>query len=303
MLFVAFACLGASAETTVRVQLEPPVIPIYRTAIYSIVVDAPSGLTPQIPRIQGVVKDAEITALGLETIPTGEGRARYIERFRIDPEKAGELRFPGATIELGAGQRFNFPPITLHVREPSDAEVERLAQFVDIASPTAVVPAPQRGLWWISLGLLLLIVVGGLAYWYYLRTRPVDLGPPPLKPWQAAQKRLDELAARRLPNQGKIEPFYVDLSAILRYYIEDRFHLQAPERTTEEFLTEATGSGVLSGEQQEFLAQFLRLSDRVKFARFEPSFEEMEASFDAVRRFVIDTTPTSMELEVVGDAP
>ena len=39
-------------------------------------------------------------------------------------------------------------------------------------------------------------------------------------------------------NKGRIKEFYERISNILRHYIEHRFDLHAPERTTEEFLYE-----------------------------------------------------------------
>jgi hypothetical protein len=95
--------------------------------------------------------------------------------------------------------------------------------------------------------------------------------------------------------QEKVEPYYVDLSMILRYYIEDRFGIRAPELTTPEFMDIATESGLLDESQQTFLAAFLRHCDRVKFARHEPGVKEMEERLSEVERFVKDTIPKPTE--------
>jgi hypothetical protein len=125
-----------------------------------------------------------------------------------------------------------------------------------------------------------------------LRGRQAALAPELVKtPWQVAKERLALLEARHLPQQGKFDAYYVDLSAILRYYIEGRFQLHAPERTTPEFLAETVGQSYFSPEQEVFLSRFLRLCDRVKFARFRPDLEEMARSFDEVALFIEDTIP------------
>ena len=103
---------------------------------------------------------------------------------------------------------------------------------------------------------------------------------------------LDE---RHLPKAGRYEPYYVDLSAILRYYIEDRFHLHAPEQTTPEFLAELSGSGYLDEGHERFLGAFLRHCDLVKFAQYVPTVNDMELRFTEVLRFVDDTVPSREE--------
>ena len=50
---------------------------------------------------------------------------------------------------------------------------------------------------------------------------------------------LNRLRAQGLIEQGQFEDYYVQLSSIVRHYLEDRFHLRAPEMTTEEFLHDA----------------------------------------------------------------
>ena len=50
---------------------------------------------------------------------------------------------------------------------------------------------------------------------------------------------------RTCPEAGRIKEFYQRISDILRHYIENRFGLHAPERTTEEFLVELKPSEVL----------------------------------------------------------
>jgi hypothetical protein len=83
----------------------------------------------------------------------------------------------------------------------------------------------------------------------------------------------------------------VDLSGIVRYYIEDRFHVHAPEQTTPEFLAEISSVGLLDDSHERLVAEILRHSDQVKFARYLPTLHEMEKSFAQVLQFVDETVP------------
>ena len=89
--------------------------------------------------------------------------------------------------------------------------------------------------------------------------------------------------------------FTAEVSDILRYYIEDRFGLRAPERTTEEFLVEAGAGLPVGAEQKDILKAFLVHCDLVKFAALEPSSEDVKRTFDTCRDF-IDTTKRTEEV-------
>jgi hypothetical protein len=99
-----------------------------------------------------------------------------------------------------------------------------------------------------------------------------------LSPYQIALAALEKLREENLP----VEEFYTRLSDIVRQFIEGEFGLRAPERTTEEFLAEAT----LPAESMALLAAFLRESDLVKFARLRPGKDDIERAFGAAETFV-----------------
>ena len=96
------------------------------------------------------------------------------------------------------------------------------------------------------------------------------------------------LVAMDLIAKGQIERFFVLLSGVLREYIESSFQVRAPERTTEEFLQEASRDPALDVHRSR-LAEFLSLCDQVKFARFEPEAEAIQGAFDVTKRFIEET--------------
>jgi hypothetical protein len=109
---------------------------------------------------------------------------------------------------------------------------------------------------------------------------------------KVALRDLCRLREKGWIESGEVEAFYVELSRIVRQYIEDRFDLHAPEQTTEEFIRETSVSTILPGEHRELTAEFLRQSDMVKFARFAPSEESMVEAFNAGERLVKETQRT-----------
>ncbi len=112
--------------------------------------------------------------------------------------------------------------------------------------------------------------------------------------------RLKELEGEGLVSAGKLKIFYERVSNILRYYIEDRFTLKAPERTTEEFLFELKSASVLAEADKDSLEKFLRHCDLVKFAKHEPDDEQVRLTVDLVRDFV-DRTKSDESLVEISD--
>lgn len=137
------------------------------------------------------------------------------------------------------------------------------------------------------------LIAGAVAWWIRGRAgRRVEPPPAPrLPPHEKALRALAALRARGWPDEREVEAFYVELSAIVRTYLEEALNLRAPEQTTEEFIRTASASRALNPEQQQRVIQFLEQSDLVKFARYQPLQSDMENALAAAHRLIEDTRP------------
>ncbi len=104
-----------------------------------------------------------------------------------------------------------------------------------------------------------------------------------------------------LISKGRIKEYYYRLSNIVRHYIENRFNLMAPERTTEEFLAEMMVTGKLTEDHKELVGNFLEHCDMVKFAAYGPDSREIENSFNSAKKLV-DETKVVFQENIVEDA-
>jgi hypothetical protein len=148
----------------------------------------------------------------------------------------------------------------------------------DIRDIKGLVPVPHSW-WWLLIPLALVVIA--VAIWLWRRGRKPILAAPVVRvltPLEAALAALQQLRQDAPP----AEEFYTRLSDIIRHYIENRFGLRAPERTTEEFLAEAT----LPAQHMTLLGAFLREADLVKFARLRPGTEDMDRAATAGERFI-----------------
>ncbi|MBN1671266.1 MAG: hypothetical protein JXR37_09550 [Kiritimatiellae bacterium] len=104
----------------------------------------------------------------------------------------------------------------------------------------------------------------------------------------AALARLDSPGPAQLSRPSE---FYACLCDIVREYVQGRFGIAAPKKTTEELLREAAGMPELGPSQHDVLQRFLESADRAKFARHPGSTREMAEALGWARRLVEETRP------------
>ena len=165
------------------------------------------------------------------------------------------------------------------------------------------IPTGNEWVWWLLVAVAVLVVAGIVAWFIrqHLAKCSAELAPPPPPPphvvaWERLQRALDLI--------HEAEWFCIEVSHIIRVYLEERFSLHAPDRTTEEFLLELQSSRRLAGEHKQLLANFLSECDMVKFARAEPPEQELRSLHEAASRLVGETQPSlHEEIEAEEEAP
>lgn len=142
------------------------------------------------------------------------------------------------------------------------------------------------------LGFVLLLFAAGAVYGLlrFLKKRMVraeNIAPKPAH--EIAYEALEKLKNKDYLTRGKVKEFYQELSLIVRYYLENRFNLRAPEMTTEEFMEKAKETSLISSEHKGLLKDFLLCCDLVKFAKYGPSKEEIDSSLKSAQKLIDQT--------------
>lgn len=156
--------------------------------------------------------------------------------------------------------------------------------------PLVEAPFSWAWLWWCLLAAVLL----SLFYWgflYYWKKQPKQQPKQPTVRPDPPHERARRLLENALAHLHNPERFCVMVSDAIRRYLEERFRLHAPERTTEEFLEELQESRHLSKDQKRLLANFLAECDLVKFAKSEPEAYELKKLHESALRLVRETEP------------
>ena len=150
-------------------------------------------------------------------------------------------------------------------------------------------PQPLALVWWIAITVAVLSAVG-FVLWRRARARRTQ--PTPAQIEAATEDALAELKKLRSLIAAENSRLYaIEVSGVARRYIERRFGILAPRRSTEEFLIEAQRSPQLDTHYQKPLREFLAACDFLKFARAHAEVPELEQMHAAVVQFVEDTQP------------
>ncbi|MBN1845835.1 MAG: DUF4381 family protein, partial [Sedimentisphaerales bacterium] len=225
---------------------------------------------------------------------TEKGKLLYRRSYVLEPFLSGNYTIPAMKILFRKKGDPDQKTYELETEEIPIQVKSLLAETVadleirEIAGPVSL-PPPRRG--WIY-GLLAgsaALVLAGIILWRRRRRRVAALATSRIPAHELAYRELEGLLAEHLVEQGRVKLFYYRLSDILRGYLENRFGLHAPERTTEEFLAELGSGETLHGDHQQLLAEYLQHCDLVKFAERQPTTQDIQRTFDACKRFIGET--------------
>jgi hypothetical protein len=148
---------------------------------------------------------------------------------------------------------------------------------------------------WLIAGGALLILLLTIVVIYFLKHKKTQIPTPvPKKPVERPQERamrlLNELEQQQLWQTNRIKEYYVQLTDILRSYIEERFHTPAMELTTDELLQKAKMHPELRAYYDQ-LANILYTSDLAKFAKAQPLPHEHTSTMELTKQLIIQTKP------------
>jgi len=142
-----------------------------------------------------------------------------------------------------------------------------------------------------AIGVYLAILVAVLTYLHFNK-KERHLTDEPLKPkvppHVTALAELEKIKQEQIWRDGRVKEYYSMVSDTVRFYIEGRFGINAPESTTHEIMT-MFRSQVIDASSKEKLQQLLTLSDLVKFAKMTPLEPEHELTLKSAFDFVLGT--------------
>jgi hypothetical protein len=188
------------------------------------------------------------------------------------------------------------PPVVFPVHAVTDRHVDN-----DIATrfEHRWIYPPLRSILGYVVILLALVAIGFLT-WKLIRRAHRRIRLMRMSPRERALEELSELLARKLIEKALVKDFYIELTMVVRRYIERQHRVRAPEQTTEEFLTAVSDDPHFGADVVERLSRFLEAADLVKFAAYQPDRANVDDAVGTAKDYITTDADRAEALEGVA---
>lgn len=281
---------------TVDVSPEKPRLSDLLTV--TLTVTAPDNIEVKLPEFRSAFTELVVRDFQ-DPLPNVAANQRTLKQvYKLEPLVAGQLVIPSFTItykdkdkdkettvtansEANVGELIT-DELKFNVETIVDVDSLSLDALKPAAAPIAL-PKPATPFPWLQWLVGAISIIAAATVWWLRskRIRPEDLPSPN----EVATRELNQLVSNQSA-RADLRTFYVQLTGIVRRYIEAVTDVNAAEQTTEEFLSEMQDKRLFSDSSNQRLQEFLEASDLIKFAGQTPDSEAVEDSIIAARQFI-----------------
>ncbi|MEA3448885.1 MAG: hypothetical protein U9Q98_10660 [Bacteroidota bacterium] len=135
--------------------------------------------------------------------------------------------------------------------------------------------------WWLS---ALVVLILAVVYYFFFYKTEKPIFRQKVKPEEPAHviafRELDRIKAEKLWQKNRVKDYYTDLTDTLRYYLENRYDVQAMEKTSNEIYALIDENNLMDENMKMKMQDILQRSDFVKFAKSMPLPDENKRSLD-----------------------
>ena len=291
----AFTADLSHGEVSIKLEAMPECVSPAQDLMLTVTVEAPAHLEVTLPDLRDRFAGFSM-AEDFATEPvTANGRRRQTYRWRLEPEPAAE-RYrlaPFAVTVTDTSHRPGKPaPDASLLPPPSSLSSSFATKPVVFPSegarppvtgdpevnpePVYIPPTARTVAFWIIAALGGLAALAATLFGLTRLSRRVREFR--MSPVDRAMAELQRLLGRNLPSRGLYKEFYIELTMVVRRYIERTRGIRAPEQTTQEFLVAAADHPSFTPEILAQLKTFLESADLVKFAGQEATSAMTDAA-------------------------
>ncbi len=264
----------AQTPPKVSVKVDTTKIRIGEQIHYQISVEnAGTGVIFPKLRLDSLQKVEIVEANAIDTL-----KDRLVKKYKLTSFDSGSYLIPKQAIYIW-NQPYYTDSIKIDVATVAvDTLKQKMYPIKAIQSEPYTFDDFKSYFWWI-LGALL--IIGIILYFVLRKKKTAEEIIAGIPPYQLAVSRLKALDEKQLWQKNKIKQYYIELTDIIRTYIEKELKIPALESTTDELLETITDFNTSSSlnlpeETIQKLQKLLKESDLVKFAKYKPLINEIE---------------------------
>lgn len=261
-LFFAMSPLLAQQKLTIQTAVDKKKILIGEPLALTVETYFPPGAVIKKISADSIPHFEQLDSPLIDTIRKGEGLAvRHI--YKLTSFDSGHWVIPSFSLSKSVKSDTIGVDVVFSEFDPK----QEYHDIKDIIEVEAV--KKQTPWWWYLAGGL--FVLGLIIFSLLRKKKPLDeIRPVPvIDPYEEAMEQLGKLSAKKI----EAKEFHSLLTDIFRLYIFRKKGILSLQKTTDDLVVQLKGLGI-DKENFEKLSQSLRLSDFVKFAKYDSSAED-----------------------------
>ncbi|MDP2525994.1 hypothetical protein [Maribacter dokdonensis] len=306
-VFVFLLCgskMSAQESPRISTEIDTTFIKIGEQVQWKVTVDIDSTDFVIFPEGQTFSPLETVEAFATDTT-RNKDRLTLQKIYALTQFDSGAYKLPSQRIDIN-GTGFMTDSSLINV---ATVPVDTLNQKMYDIKPIINVEKSNYTFWkYLLIGLLILLILGGLFYWFVLRKKSLteEEKVALLPPYDRALLELKKLENSKYLIQDEYKQYYSELTTIVRSYLEEDAHVTALESTTGQLiekleLLKDAGELKLDDDTIKQFQQILQTADLVKFAKNKPSTTVAEQDRKLVEQIVEKThealpEPTEEEL-------
>ncbi|WP_424004441.1 hypothetical protein [Maribacter sp. IgM3_T14_3] len=296
--------LSAQERPSITTKVDTTFIKIGEQVKWTVTVDVDSTDVVIFPEGQTFSPLETVEAFATDTTRKKD-RLTLQKIYALTQFDSGAYKLPSQRIDIN-GNGFMTDSTLINV---ATIPVDTLNQKMYDIKPLINVDKSNFDLWkYVLIGLLILLIIGALLYWFVFRKKPLSEEEKValLPPYDRALLELKRLENSKYLIQDEYKQYYSELTTIVRSYLEEDAHVSALESTTGQLiekleLLKDAGELQLDDDTIKQFSQILQTADLVKFAKNKPSSSVAEQDRKLVEQIVVKThdalpEPTEEEL-------
>ncbi|PHR73731.1 MAG: hypothetical protein COA67_02975 [Lutibacter sp.] len=268
-----FICGITFAQNPVEVAIDTTNIRIGEQIEYKISVDKQENVIFPKLILDSLKKVEVVEELKIDTTET-----KYIKKYLLTSFDSGRYVIPRQQVYINTKKYFT-DSLLIDVATVKVDTLKQKLYSIKAIKNQPIVFDDYKSYLWILLTILALIL---LYYYFVFRNKKEKIAQENLiPPYELAMQRLGELDGKMLWQKDKIKLYYIELTDIIRTYIERELNIPALESTTDELMETIRDFNKiktldLPKETVLNLQKLLQEADLVKFAKHKPMSDEIE---------------------------
>ena len=286
-----------------KVESETKVIDPARSVFLTMELKVPHDCTATMPDLRDrVVGFSLVEDFAEEPRKEKDGSTVQVTNWRLVPEPCADVYKIKPFVVKGSPKiwkaqsdegKFSFIGGPIYFENP--AAREPVTGGMETDPKKDLPPLSWKLVGWVALGVFCLASLV-LGLWFAIRYIARRVKEHRMSPIERAWVELDRLLKKGLPGRGRYKDFYVELTMVVRRYVQRKYGIKAPHLTTEEFLRDFKDE---RRETRDELRKFLESADMVKFAGVEATPEMADEATDSAKNYLSQDNRDHLAKETV----